>query len=414
MKSAFNKVDITPAVPVPLSGFGKVRIANSVHDPLYARVFLFDNGNEEILWTQLDLVAIDQVVIDLVLEKTGLKAHQVLLSTTHTHSGPGGTLSTHQGMLQGMNPVFCDFNPDYCELIASKIAECCKELKTQLKDSKLRMLKGTIKNLGTERHDAALPCDEDLLVLELSTENKQALIVRAACHPTVLNADNLEITADFPGAVEPLLPEYELVAYVNGSCGDMSTRFTRKGQGFDEQARFGQLLADTVRELLNSKTEAADYTMNLKQKHFTASVRETDPLPVALEKLNKTKAAVDEAIKAGVSAQELRVIQSFYEGAQNNLLASKSLSDIKNIQVPVSALKINDLTLIFTPCELFSTLSSPLKKYSLEFVGYTNGYHLYMADSLAYDRQFYEACSSPYARGAGEELMNQIKEWVIE
>ena len=154
--------------------------------------------------------------------------------------------------------------------------------------------------------------------------------------------------------------------------------------------------------------------MELNQTFFTVKARETDSLPVALEKLHKAKEAVDAAIRNGVSAQELRVVQSFYEGAQNNLLASKSLADLTEITVPVSALKLNDLTLIFTPCELFSTLSSPLKENGLEFIGYTNGYHLYMADEKAYDRQFYEASSSPYAKGAGEHLMNQIKEWITK
>jgi hypothetical protein len=414
MKLSFKKINITPSLPVPLSGFGKVRIANKVHDDLYARVFLFDNGKEEILWTQLDLVAIDQYIVDLVLKKTALKAHQVLLSTTHTHSGPGGTLSTHQGMLQGMNPVFCDFNPDYCELITDRIAEAVRELRTQLKESQVRIFKGTIHDLGTERHDASLPCDNDLLIMEFTAEDKKAMIVRAACHPTVLNADNLEVTADFPGAIEPHFSNMDMVAYVNGSCGDMSTRFTRKAQGFDEWARFGQLAADQIKKLITEDVQMQPYTMELNQTFFTVKARETDSLPVALEKLHKAKEAVDAAIRNGVSAQELRVVQSFYEGAQNNLLASKSLADLTEITVPVSALKLNDLTLIFTPCELFSTLSSPLKENGLEFIGYTNGYHLYMADEKAYDRQFYEASSSPYAKGAGEHLMNQIKEWTTK
>lgn len=411
MKLAFNKIDLTPSLPVPLSGFGKVRIAEKVHDSIHARVFLFE-GSEEILWVQLDLVAIDQFVIDLVLNKTNLKPHQVLLSATHTHSGPGGTLSTHQGMLKGMDPVFCDFNMNYCEFIAEKIAQCVNQLRSELKESKLRILKGKIKNLGTERHDASLPCDDDLVVLELTSGDKKALIVRAACHPTVLNADNLEVTADFPGAIEPHFEEHELVAYVNGSCGDMSTRFTRKGQGFDECSRFGKLVADQVKILLKDPEALSNYTADVSQNHFNVPARQIDPLPVALEKLEKAKADVEQAIKDKVSPTQLRVVQSFYEGAQNNLLASKSLADLTEINVPVSTLKLNDLTMIFTPCELFSSLSGPYKALGLEFVGYTNGYHLYMADENAYDRQFYEAASSPYAKGAGESLMKQIKEWI--
>lgn len=413
MKLAFNKIDLTPSLPVPLSGFGKVRIAEKVHDPIHARVFLFE-GNEEILWVQLDLCAIDDAVLDLVINKTSLKPHQILLSATHTHSGPGGTLSTHQGMLKGMNPVFCDFNMDYCEFIAEKIAQCVHQLRGELKESKLRILKGKIHDLGTERHDANLPCDNDLVVLELTSGDKKALIVRAACHPTVLNADNLEVTADFPGAIEPHFEQHELVAYVNGSCGNMSTRFTRKGQGFDECARFGKLAADQIKELLKHNEVLSDYKAEISQNHFNVPARQIDPLPVALEKLEKAKAAVDQAIKNQVSPTQLRVVQSFYEGAQNNLLASKSLADLTEINVPVSALKFNDLTFIFTPCELFSSLSGPYKTLGLEFIGYTNGYHLYMADEHAYEKQFYEAASSPYAKGAGELLMKQIKEWITE
>ena len=412
MKLAFTKIDITPQLPVPLSGFGVKRIAESVHDAQYARLFLFE-GKKTILWVQMDLVAVDNALLSKVKTKTGLKDDEVLLSATHTHSGAGGTLSTHEGLLKGMDPIFCDYNDEYCESIADKIAEAVKELKEQTKESELRMIRGTNSGLGTERHDAALAADYDTLVMELTSGEKKALIVRMACHPTVLNAANLAITADFPGAIEPHFEDYELVAYVNGSCGDMSTRFTRKGQGFEECARFGKLAADHIKELLESSTSAAKpYELELLNTAFTVDARTTDPLPVALEKLEKAKKEVEQAMAQGITGHELRVIQSFYEGAQNNLLASKSLSGITEISVPVSALKLPELTLIFTPCELFSKLSNPYKKNGLEFVGYTNGYQLYMADEEAYEKQFYEASSSPYAKGAGESLMQQINSWI--
>ena len=37
MQVSFEKIDVTPALPVRLSGFGKVRWAQTAHDPLYAR-----------------------------------------------------------------------------------------------------------------------------------------------------------------------------------------------------------------------------------------------------------------------------------------------------------------------------------------------------------------------------------------
>lgn len=58
MKCGFDRLDITPILPVRLSGFGKVRWANEIHDPIMARLFLF-KGEEENLLIQLDLVAVD-------------------------------------------------------------------------------------------------------------------------------------------------------------------------------------------------------------------------------------------------------------------------------------------------------------------------------------------------------------------
>lgn len=413
MNTAFKKIDITPALPVRLSGFGKVRISEKVHDPIHARIFLFQQDAKEILWVQFDLCAVDQYLLDLIQKKTDIPEDQILLSATHTHSGPGGTLSTHQGMLKGMDPVFCHHDADYCEWIASSISDAVKQLRQSLAPASLRILQGKIVGLGTDRHDASLEADEDVLVLEINTHDKKALIIRMACHPTVLNGDNLDMTADFPGAIEPHLTEYDICAYVNGSCGDMSTRFTRQGQGFDEAARFGKLCADTVKELLAQNTEPVPFTMELTKKMFTVKARKSDSPEVAYAKLKQFTKDY-EALKAkGASETELRLAYSFVEGAQNNLMASSALQGKTTVDVPVSALKLPGITLIFTPVELFSKLSNPLKKHGLEFIGYTNGYHLYMPDSDAYDKQFYEASSSPYAQGSGEDLMNLIKEWIL-
>ena len=80
------------------------------------------------------------------------------------------------------------------------------------------------------------------------TDGKRCLVYNYACHPTVLNADNRLRTADLPGAVAARLHEFDEVILLNGSCGDISTRFTRKGYGFAELDRFADIEAAAIKQ----------------------------------------------------------------------------------------------------------------------------------------------------------------------
>ena len=107
--------------------------------------------------------------------------------------------------------------------------------------------------------------------------------------------------------------------------------------------------------------------------------------------------------------------ESVLEGISNQLLSYNAFSKITEVAVNVGALELPGLTIVFTPLELFSKLSNPLKKkYSLEFVGYTNGFKCYMPDKRAYELNYYEVFSTPYACGSGELLMEYIEKWLNE
>ena len=71
MQVSFEKIDVTPALPVRLSGFGKVRWAQTAHDPLYARLLLF-SGEQETLWIQIDWCAADAMLYQQIAELTGI------------------------------------------------------------------------------------------------------------------------------------------------------------------------------------------------------------------------------------------------------------------------------------------------------------------------------------------------------
>ena len=62
MKLGYAQIEITPALdrPVYLAGFGQNRCAESIHDPLYARMLAISDGATTLVLCALDLIGVFQ------------------------------------------------------------------------------------------------------------------------------------------------------------------------------------------------------------------------------------------------------------------------------------------------------------------------------------------------------------------
>jgi len=86
------QVDITPPPGTPMAGYYALRGAEGTHDPLRAKALVFEKDG-----TRADLVALDLIgttpgtVADarkLIAEQTGIPGSHVMISATHSHTGP--------------------------------------------------------------------------------------------------------------------------------------------------------------------------------------------------------------------------------------------------------------------------------------------------------------------------------------
>lgn len=85
-----SKTNITPALGgVLVGGFGDP-VANHIHDELYSRQLVIDNGETRLVWVVVDNLSINREVFDEAkrrLEKeTGIPAFHMMMSAAHTHS----------------------------------------------------------------------------------------------------------------------------------------------------------------------------------------------------------------------------------------------------------------------------------------------------------------------------------------
>ena len=94
---------ITPPTGVELCGYGPYieRRSTAVHQDLHATALALSDGDRVFVWVSNDLVWTDRCLVDethrIVRKRHGLDPARVVITNTHTHSGPA-TMKTEMGM----------------------------------------------------------------------------------------------------------------------------------------------------------------------------------------------------------------------------------------------------------------------------------------------------------------------------
>ncbi|NLE58914.1 MAG: hypothetical protein GX616_11170, partial [Planctomycetes bacterium] len=92
LSAGLAEVDITPPVGYRLSGYFIERQSTGVHDPLKAKALVLRQGDVTAAFVFCDLIAVPRSVSEparkLVAAKAGIPAANIVITGTHTHTGP--------------------------------------------------------------------------------------------------------------------------------------------------------------------------------------------------------------------------------------------------------------------------------------------------------------------------------------
>jgi hypothetical protein len=218
------RVDITPALGVALMGYGaRVGVARSVADRLHARALALDDGPDRTLIAvsaDLCLMAPEQArgIRDRIAGATGVAASRVLVACTHTHSGPDTGLSE---LLAG-KPLPAWVPELFSGIEAAAIAAWESREPAQLGWARAEA------RIGRNRRVADAPIDPAVDVLRVDARSGRpiAVLFRHSCHGTVRGHDNLEISADWPGAAAAAIESATgtVAVFLLGSHADVDPR----------------------------------------------------------------------------------------------------------------------------------------------------------------------------------------------
>ena len=408
MRIGFAKTNITPPPGTELGGYAGHRPCRGVHDPLYCKAIVLDQDSARYALLVLDLLCVDEAlylrIADAVTE-LGISRERLIISAIHSHAAPRGVVPG-EGPLAPVNrssdpkaPVFSA----YVQLVTESARTACESALKKMESFLIRAAQGPLPAVGSERHTGAAPkgC---LTVIECRTESgKKLILYNFPCHPTVMNAANLEVSADFAAGIETLLAA-DMAVFANGAAGDVSTRFTRLEASFEECARMGSIAAEQIKTVISDVPFMQPEPLHGIHTRITLRARRVESPEEAQKRLEEMTTRWQRAEAEGVDAATVRTLKSYAEGAGLNLQFSRSLGDIRQLQLPVTVFRFAGLAFATVPGELFSALQPE----GIAIIGYANGYYRYIGGEDAYEKGYYEALAAIIDRGEGETLVNQI------
>ena len=410
MRIGFSKTDISPPIGTELAGYAGYRPCIGIHDPLYCKTVVLEQHDGCYALVALDLMCVDESLYDRVAQSVahlGITKEKLIVCAIHSHAAPRGGFPG-EGQLHKLNNAGFQHNDaftGYMEDTVKKIVMACEEAVDRLELFRLRVAQGELPEIGSELHTGE-KAEGSRTVLHFQTESgKNLMLYSLPCHPTVLTAANLEVSADFVGQIEKHL-NVDLGIFVNGAAGDISTRFTRREQTFEECERMGAVAAKGILESVQHLPFTEPHLLVGKQLILPLKTREIESEEQALLNLYAATKKWEKAVAEGADPSVQRILKSYVEGAGVSLEFSRLMGDIRELILPVSVFKFMDLNVVSIPGELFSTLLPDKKTVA---ICYANGYDRYIADAQAYEKGYYEAMAAVLAKGQGEWLRTQLK-----
>ncbi len=415
MKIGFSQQIITPPMGMELGGYARLRKCNSVHDELFCKCVVLEQNGEKYVLFVFDLLCVDKSLylkICAALKQRGVKAQNIIASAIHSHSAPRGIIP-EIGELKNLNKQNIpsdDIYLPYMNSVIEKAVIAYDEALYSLENFKVRTARDKSFNIGSERHNGE-NAKGFLTVIDFLTESgKRLVFYNFPCHPTVMNADNLSVSADFVADIQSIL-DVDMAVFVNGAAGDISTRFTRRESSFEECKRMAKLVTDKINELISSIEYKAPSELIGKQETIVLSARNVGNEEDARKKLQNFEEELEAAIKENKDAKTLRILSSYVEGAGTNLKFAQSMKDIKHLYLPVTAFVFCGINFISVPAELFSSLTAD---EDITYLCYSNGYYRYICNKEAYDKNYYEALAAVLEQGEGEKFIAKAKKLLLQ
>ncbi|HBY58206.1 MAG TPA: hypothetical protein DEH78_00180 [Solibacterales bacterium] len=426
-------VKITPPKGAPMAGYYFGRAATGVHDDLYAKALVFDDGSTRAAMVSCDLIhmpgALAAKAREEAARRTGIPAGNILINATHTHTGPQFPGADGRFRGEGETARIAErYTAELPLLIAASVERAVKAMapaevsatagreETLAFNRRFWMSDGTVGwNPGKNNPKIVRPAgpvdhEVPLVVVRRMGGAAIAAYVNFAMH--LDTAGGTDYSADFPFTLGKLLqaattPELTAIFTMgcSGNVNHLDVHWDDRQKGHHEAARIGTVLAAEVLRSWKKAVKANAATVRVSSERVALPLA---PVAGADVEWARPVAATFDQPKAAPFLDLVRAIKILDVAAREG----------KPFDAEVQVIALGkEIAWVGLPGEIFTELGMAIKQASpykhTIVVSLANDHLGYIPNRKAYAEGAYEVISTRCAAGAGELLVESATRQLI-
>ncbi|MGD9495267.1 MAG: neutral/alkaline non-lysosomal ceramidase N-terminal domain-containing protein [Armatimonadota bacterium] len=406
LRAGLARIDVTPPIGTIMAGYAaRDHGAEGIHDPLLAKALALSDGDTTLLLITCDIISFNYRFTDplraRIDERTGIPAANILVSNSHTHSGPltWGVLDEER------------VDPAYMDVLAAKLVSIAQMAADQMRPATVGFARRQVR-VGYNRRamtpdqvEAGEPMRGPLapFVDVMAVRDEGGGLLAAwfchAAHAVVLGPDNYLFSADYPGpaqaTVEAVHPGCTAM-FAQGCCGDINAVRSRPGT-FEEVRSRGQMLGGAVIAAAEEARALSEVALAAAGASLELPLQDPPPVEQLEAELAELRPAREAAEAAGDIIQEQVARWRSARREEMLELARAGAKDLTR-RFDVTALRIGPAAIVGLPGEVLVEYATWIERdspFSPTIVpAYTNGMVGYVATASAIARGGYEVDSS--------------------
>lgn len=452
-------VDITPGENYPMSGYYHERLSTGIKDPLLAKALVFQQGDRAAAILACDLIAISSDLTAAVRKeaqaRTGIPGDHIMLSGTHTHTGPDYgkelfAVATGRPIPQGTKPRE-PYVPRLIEALVSAIAQAKEAARPVTLSSgtatqttpvsfnrRFLMKDGKVRTWMNLKHPdvvhAAGPIDPDIGIVQFQdAEQKTPTAVLSSFALHLDTVGGTEYSADYPFYIDRAIKESLgggiVSIFGTGCCGNIN-HVDPAASERNKTDFIGTSLGKTICAAIPQLTAVEAPKLQVRRTVVRAPLQKSTP-----EQLAASKQLIRE-IQNGKKAEFFEHVDAYKRLVLENLrgkvdqdetmsligwgLCSALASSGETLPLDVQVITLGrDVAIVSLPGEVFVELGLAIKnaspfKTTLVIELSNNVESIYIPTRFAYVGGGYEVANSTLEPGGGELLAEAAIRMLVE